>query len=229
MRQEEEALHVGGDEIYGLVKATGVIAGVFLTMVAVWKVILPFLRECWEALWHMFNNRRAHEEIKAMLFESSAEISARLERIESEFKINGGKTTLKDLVTEGLAEVRKEVTFVKAFMRTSLKKSRVAAFETNAYGECTAVNRAHSRLTGFRPDECLGRNWVNVIAPETREWTMQAWSEAVRQVSTFDENLVYVKPESGERYTVHVTADPIICEEGLLQGYLGEVTLVEES
>lgn len=58
--------------------------------------------------------------------------------------------------------------------------SAIPAFEANAAGEFTMVNRAFEALTGYSDRDLLGFRWVNVIHQNDADDFMEEWQHMVR-------------------------------------------------
>jgi len=161
----------------------------------------------------------------AKIFAKLEELSGDMKEIRIEMKPNGG-TSIRD----SLNRVEAMQAYQGAFQMSSLHTWEKAIFITDAQGAVTYVNRAHSRLTGFRPDECMGHEWINVIDPKERNECMQAWKDSVTQGIVFDKVITYVKPGNIDPYKVSVHAVRIQShgDDANLHGYMGEVKLLTD-
>ena len=90
-----------------------------------------------------------------------------------------------------------------------------------------AVNEAFTDLTGFQPDEILGRNCRFLAGPKTEPWLTESIREGVRERRpVLVEILNYKKDGTPFRNAVMVA--PIYDEDGELAQFLGTQMEIEE-
>jgi PAS domain S-box-containing protein len=189
------------------------IAGILGSLVVIWKYLSGPFRCVWENLKFMYNAKQTQEHI-----------TEKLDTIMLQLVPNGG-TSIRD----SLDRIEDKQHFFGSFLKTQLNTHAKGMFETNAAGQWTWVNRPHSRLTGFQPGEVMGDGWINVVAPECRSRVEAKWEAAIEAGREFDENVWYIKTDKTTRYLVNVHAYIIENRDNSVGGYIGEVTLLEET
>ena len=85
---------------------------------------------------------------------------------------------------------------------------RLATFDTNAKGECTAVNRTYLKWVGMQREDVLGFGWINAIHPDDREHVREEWLAAVREERRFTARYRMLD-SSGNAFDVEGTAERI--------------------
>lgn len=159
------------------------------------------------------------------IFEAIESLHDIMTQLMNEWKPNSGTSQ-----ADKLDRIEKAVAYNGAFQISTLHTWSKAIFITDENGLCTYVNAAHSRLTGFRPDECMGNNWINVIEESERSGVFAAWKASVINDTTFDRDITYVKPGNINPYKVRVHTTKI-GNRGLTDkfyGWLGEVSLLSK-
>lgn len=185
-----------------------IIASVLGSVWAIHKFLGKHIKECFSRIIYMFNAKAAAQET-----------NTKLDNIMLQLVPNGGSS-----IKDSLNRIEDKQHFLGSFLKTQLNTHAKALFEANADGECTWVNRTHSRMTGFQNAEVMGHGWANVIAPECRTNFKRLWELNVATGAEFDEDVWYIKPDGRTRYKVHVHAYIIQNRDGGPAGYLGEVT-----
>lgn len=184
------------------------IAGILGSLVVILKYVRGPVRCFWENIKFMYNARAIQ-----------GDITEKLDSIMLQLVPNGGSS-----IKDSLDRIEDKQHFFGSFIKTQLNTHSKALFEADAVGNCTWVNRPHSRMTGFRVDEVMGDGWINVIAPECRERFGAKWEAAVAVGREFDEDVWYIKTDRITRYLVNVHAYTISNRDDTVAGYIGEVT-----
>lgn len=166
---------------------------------------------------HHEDDEQAHQTIMRAI----DKLGIRLDQLASEWQPNGGMSA-----RDSLNRMEKTLSYLGAFQISTLHTWDKAIFITNEDGFVTYVNATHSRLTGFRPDECMGLEWINMVIPEEREKMMLAWQHAVNNGIIFDKIMTLIKPGNVEPYKVKVHAVKIQTHghNPVVHGYFGELT-----
>ena len=104
------------------------------------------------------------------------------------------------------------------------KNSRTPIFIMSENTTCVYVNQALCELIRCDSSQIVNRDWVNVIAPQSRSAVVAAWREAYDTFTPFNnEQFLLVE---GELTKVRVTADPFIYD-GKLKAFVGTVTILQ--
>jgi len=94
-------------------------------------------------------------------------------------------------------------------------------WEINAKGEYTFVGGGVEQMLDYKPEELLGRHYLDIIAPEQRHIVGRIAAEAFenqQEVHNLRNELV---ARDGHRVVVLTTGEPIVSPEGRLLGYRG--------
>lgn len=103
-------------------------------------------------------------------------ISEKQDKMSSEFEINGGDKTVKDIINK-----------IEAIQWAELYEDTTTIIGlTDLEGSVTQINRMFSRITGRDGGDFLGSNWINVIHPKDRERIIKEWSNAVKYKRDYD-------------------------------------------
>ncbi|MGK2929241.1 MAG: putative bifunctional diguanylate cyclase/phosphodiesterase [Acidimicrobiales bacterium] len=112
-------------------------------------------------------------------------------------------------VTERL-EVERQVSTSEQRFRSLFDHNADAVYSFDAGGRFTAVNPATERLTGFRADELRASSFLDLIAPEHRDRTLQRFEQAMRGSSQNYDTVVISR--DGRRVELDVTNMPIVVD-----------------
>lgn len=207
--------------------------GVATALIAIWtlgertKRIVGNVMSKLAARWLKLSGYHEFEKVShAKILTAMETLQQQLREVKAEFSSNGG-TSMKD----DIHKIIRTQAYQGAFQMSSLHTWEKAIFITDESGLCTYVNRTHSRLTGFRPDECMGNDWINVVHPSERVKIMKAWEDAVTDGFIFDMVITYIKPGNVDPYKVKVHAVKIESHaegDDSIYGYMGQVTPIEE-
>jgi PAS domain S-box-containing protein len=132
-------------------------------------------------------------------------------------KMEGLKVSIDHVLNTVVRLDQRQVSFAN--------QSDTAIFETDAPGNTIFVNRAYCRLTGRTPDEVLGQGWKIIIHPEQREYVVDEWSSAVREMRDFD--LTYdIIDTAGKLIKIHNHAYILRDIQSKTIGYMGFIRKV---
>lgn len=94
-------------------------------------------------------------------------------------------------------------------------------WEVNPKGEYTFVGGAVEEMPGYRPEELLGRHYLDIIAPEQRHIVGRAAAEAFENLQEVHNLRNELVARDGRRVVVLTNGEPILSEDGRLAGYRG--------
>jgi PAS domain S-box-containing protein len=98
----------------------------------------------------------------------------------------------------------------------------IGVFYVNNSEECSYVNESWCKMTGYTIDEVRGTNLVNLIHPEDRERTFDAFIEALSSGSNFHEDYRYICKNGDVKFVIgEIAARKDI--NGNLLGFIGTV------
>ena len=131
------------------------------------------------------------------------ETLAVLDRIEKEFKPNGGGS-----MRDSLTRLERDVERLYAIKRVMIDLSNAAAFETDATGHCVWASVNYMELVERPWADIKGDGWTIVIHQDDREKVFSEWSKAVSRGGRFEMAYRYVT-RTGQAIPVQVVAVPI--------------------
>lgn len=131
------------------------------------------------------------------------EVLAMLNRIEKEFRPNGGGS-----MRDSLTRLEREVERLYAIKRVMIDLSNAAAFEADDKGHCTWASAAYMSLVGRPWADIAGDGWTIVIHQEDRDKVFGEWSKACDRSARFEMAYRYVT-RTGQSIPVQVIAAPI--------------------
>ncbi|HYC85193.1 MAG TPA: PAS domain S-box protein [Chryseosolibacter sp.] len=106
----------------------------------------------------------------------------------------------------------------------------IVIWMSDSEGKWNYVNPQWQELTGTKPEDCFGYNWMNLIHPDELENTFNAWASALSDRSPFIKKFRYASGR-GDFNIVQANARPRYNERGEFSGYLGilqDVTIQEQ-
>lgn len=184
------------------------VIGAILAIVAFWRWGWPAARCAWgrvRAVWS------ALEQLPGIVHSLSAEdpegVPAKFDRLFSQ-----GETRGAQLAEHGasLARVDKKIDGVANTQRAMMNTNpRVAAFEADANGHYTTVNRTFVLWSGLPPTELLGMKWINAVHREDRHRVREEWRSAIAESRRFECRFRLVNATSQATKEVDASADPI--------------------
>jgi len=127
---------------------------------------------------------------------------ARIDQLTAKELTNNGGGSMRDIVMR--TEVR--VAAVEARSRAILSQLHIPFWESDAEGNCVFSSRELAVLTGWSPDDTLGRRWLSTIHPDCREAVMDEWDACIRDSREFVMDYAFVSPR-GDRIEVHAEAN----------------------
>ena len=149
-----------------------------------------------------------------------ARVIAAVERIEGEFKPNGGITMRDQFIA-----MKTMIWSITARQWALVDGLGDPMWESDGNGMCIRANRAIQKLVGRSESSLLGANWENIIEPSDRRRVWQEWSDAVARRRAFEATFKVVSTD-GEVYQVDAMATPIA--DGInVSGWLGKYRRVE--
>ena len=147
-------------------------------------------------------------------------VIAAVERIEGEFKPNGGITMRDQFIA-----MKTMIWSITARQWALVDGLGDPMWESDGNGLCIRANRAIQKLVGRSESSLLGANWENIIEPSDRRRVWQEWSDAVARRRAFEATFKVVSTD-GEVYQVDAMATPIA--DGInVSGWLGKYRRVE--
>ncbi len=104
--------------------------------------------------------------------------------------------------------------------RAIAKASGQVVWITDAAGRVTEFSSSWQVLTGQTPGEALGRGWQEVLHPDDRKRTEQAWSRAVAEMSPF-ETEYRLRGRDGVYRDFWAHGVPVMAPEGGIREWVG--------
>ena len=153
--------------------------------------------------------------------------SAILQKIEKEFKPNGG-SSLRDAINNidgKLNNLSKKVQMIQAnsdMMSDTLNMCRWAA---NSKGYINFVNRPLRRLIGaVDNDSCLGEAWFNnIVALEDRTQVRLEWTEVIESGTEYHHEYHIMNIQNNKKIKISSHAKVILDDTGKVQGWTGVI------
>ena len=140
------------------------------------------------------------------------EVLAMLNRIEAEFRPNGGGS-----LRDSLTRVEKDVSRIRAIERLTVDATGTPAFETDEEGACGWASVGYLDLVDRPIEDIKGHGWSIVIHQEDRERVFSEWARVIAEKRRFELHFRYLT-RGGQTIPVHVVAVPVP------GGYYGIVT-----
>ena len=131
------------------------------------------------------------------------DVLAMLNRIEAEFRPNGGGS-LKDAITRLAADVER----IYTIKRVMIDLSDSAAFETDAAGDCVWASAGYMALVERPWADIRGDGWTIVIHQDDRDKVFAEWAKAIDRHGRFEMAFRYVT-RTGRSVGIQVIAVPI--------------------
>jgi len=103
----------------------------------------------------------------------------------------------------------------------------IGIFENDARGDCTFVNDAWTRITGWSATDTVGKDGIQCVHPDDRSAVLTEWEHARRERRDFGLEFRFVTPE-GRVVWVSVRIRPTHDDTGDVTGYLGTVKDITE-
>lgn len=128
---------------------------------------------------------------------------AMLDRIEKEFRPNGGGS-----MRDALTRLERDVERIYAIKRVMIDLSDASAFETDAAGHCVWASVNYMELVERPWSDIKGDGWTIVIHQDDREKVFAEWAKAVSRGGRFEMAYRYVT-RTGRAIPVQVIAVPI--------------------
>ena len=111
--------------------------------------------------------------------------------------------------------------------RTLASHAPVGIFMSNPNGDSIYVNECWCAMTGLKPAEAQGKDWIKAVHPDDRERIIAGWSEAVSRSDSSNVEFRFMRPD-GVVTWVYGTAIQIRNPGGELAGYIGTVVDITE-
>lgn len=137
--------------------------------------------------------------------------------IRAELTTNGGGS-MRDLVVATAAST----TASEARSRAMLSQLHVPFWESDSEGRCVFYSRELSMLSGWTPQDVLGRGWISTIHPADRAAVISEWDACTRDGREFVMDYAFISPD-GRRIEIHAEALTMRDGKGRVIGYVGRV------
>jgi len=98
--------------------------------------------------------------------------------------------------------------------------SPIGIFVTNIDGHCEYTNARWQQIYGLSLAESLGNGWISAIHPEDRPAVFLHWQECSQRRQEYAQEF-RLWTSQGEARWAHVSAQPMIADNGTVTGYVG--------
>lgn len=139
----------------------------------------------------------------------------------AELRPNGGST-----IRDAISRIESGTQANSERMVAILQRDTTPAFETDASGEVSFVNRAYINLAGRQFHELLGHGWVLTVHTEDRAAVRMEWDEAIRDVRAFESRYRVVDTQ-GHIHNVIAYFQPMYTTTRKCAGFIGSIRTVE--
>lgn len=151
--------------------------------------------------------------------EMSAMLKSMSELMANAFGEAGGPTT-----RQLLQSILDAATLSAARLESVTDADKVARFECEPDGACTAANKALCTMFGKLPHEIVGNGWAESIHPDDRLDTYKAWHASVDQDLPYEYRYRVPGGSIGQYVFVTAKAKAIRRPNGTVIAFLGTVT-----
>jgi len=114
-------------------------------------------------------------------------------------------------------------------LRSLTELTSDVVWEIDANGRCIRLEGSVERISGWRPDELLGRDFFELIPPACLEWVRLLFAERQASPTPVRGLEITVSHRDGTPRYITVDAMPIVDRQGRLQGFRGVLCDVTES
>ncbi len=111
--------------------------------------------------------------------------------------------------------------------RTLASHAPVGIFMSNPEGDSIYVNECWCAMTGLKPEQAQGKDWISAIHPDDRERVVSGWNEAVKSGDSSTVEFRFMRPD-GVVTWVYGNAIQLQDASGQLVGYIGTVVDITE-
>jgi PAS domain S-box-containing protein len=126
-----------------------------------------------------------------------------------------------------LAEVQKSLAQSEVLFRTLTELSTVGIYRTDAAGISVYVNDRGCEILGLSRESALGDGWASTLHPEDRERVFAAWELARTNMSPFQSEHRFQRPD-GQVGWVVVQSQPEYGPDGDVLGHVGTLIDITE-
>ena len=197
--------------LVGLVTLSGVLWGG-------WKLIISPIRKILD---YQKNHEKEQNEIRKTLNE---EVLPVINSLSKEFSKNGGKS-IKDQINRindavSLAELRSKM--IASNLLTT------GAYECNAAGEYTWVNKALCEMLGLTYNECLGNGWLSGITGIDRADIWKHWMESIELDIPYEAEYTVQNHITNKKIKIRSSAISHKSIDGKILGYYGTMIIMPD-
>lgn len=111
--------------------------------------------------------------------------------------------------------------------RTLASHAPVGIFMSGPNGDSIYVNECWCTMTGLKPEQAQGKEWLKAVHPEDRERVIAGWDEAVNRSDSSNAEFRFLRPD-GVVTWVYGNAIQLRNVTGQLVGYIGTVVDITE-
>lgn len=111
--------------------------------------------------------------------------------------------------------------------RTLASHAPVGIFMSNPNGDSIYVNECWCSMTGLKPEQAQGREWIKAVHPDDRERILSGWNEAVTRSNSSNAEFRFLRPD-GVVIWVYGNAIQLRNASDQLVGYIGTVVDITE-
>lgn len=130
-------------------------------------------------------------------------------------------STVQDVTDQKLTEQSLRESERRYHLMT--ETSPVGIFRLDTDGCYRNVNKAWREISGLTESQVLGMDWGMAVHPEDRNEAMESWQATLDNQRSFKAECRLRRPE-GRSAWVFLQVDPVVDQDGLLEGYIGTVT-----
>jgi len=153
-----------------------------------------------------------------------------VERLQSEFKPNGG-STLKDAIVRlesAITEIRFTQQISQARIKAIIADHACGYFEADKEGRWYWANRTTISLIGRPLGDLLGNGWINAVVQGDQDDVFARYRAAIEQSRDFECTVAFYADESQKSVIpVLVHAHPLRNEKNEVSGYFGVIKPME--
>lgn len=133
----------------------------------------------------------------------------------------------RDELEMRVAERTKELELSKARFEALVSASAQVVWSCDAKGDVAEDSPSWRYFTGQSEHEWMANGWLNVIHPDDRARTEQAWKQAVETVRPYSIEYRLLHRQSGRRWTA-VKGVPLVDSSGQVREWVGMNTDIDE-
>lgn len=111
--------------------------------------------------------------------------------------------------------------------RTLASHAPVGIFMSNPSGDSIYINECWCVMTGLKPEQAQGKDWIKAVHPDDRERIMSGWNEAVSRSDSSNAEFRFLRPD-GVVIWVYGNAIQLRNASDQLVGYIGTVVDITE-